>query len=106
MTIAVTARIEVDPAHLAAFMEAAGPAIRATRQEPGCRLYAFARDFQQENLIWVSEEWTSDAALTEHLATPHISEFLARIAKLGLLSMEARKYEVSHVGTVTPPPAA
>ena len=34
MTIAVTARIEVDPAHLAAFMEAAGPAIRAAASTP------------------------------------------------------------------------
>ena len=78
----------------------------ARTPDPGARLYAYARDFQQDNLIWVSEEWTSDAALTEHLATPHISEFLARISKLSLISMEARKYEVSHVGTVTPPPAA
>lgn len=104
--IAISARVEVDPAHIDDYLTAAGALIDPTRAEPGCHLYAFARDIRQPNLVWISEQWASEAHLARHLASPHVTAFLRAVAEIPLLAMEARQYSVAALGTVTPPPVS
>ncbi|VVO21242.1 putative quinol monooxygenase [Pseudomonas fluorescens] len=101
--IAITARLEIEPSRIEEYLQAAEVAIIGTRAEPGCRLYAFARDIQIPNVVWISEEWQSDAALSRHLQSKHITAFLRTTADIKLLDLDVRKYSVSAIGTVEPP---
>lgn len=96
--IALSARAVLAAESVAAFTEAALPIIPATRAEAGCMLYAIARDIENPNTFWFSEEWDSEEALQCHLQSPHITKFLAIVATLQLLSLDVRKYQVSSVG--------
>ena len=50
--------------------------------------------------MFLFERWRSQADLDAHFATPHMAEFGAAIAGLGVTSMEVRKYVVSSEGPV------
>lgn len=101
--IVIAARIEVNPAHADAYIEALSKGIEASRQEKGCYLYAVARDVQQANVIWITEQWESEQILYDHLATDHIKELLESTADLEVVDMDVRKYEVSSVGALEIP---
>lgn len=101
--IFVCGRIELEPAHTDVFIEAISAIIETTRREKGCSIYAIARDVVQPNVIWISEEWETEEDLYTHLATPHVADFLAKVASLTIHSMDARKYEVSSVGPIELP---
>ncbi|SDN82435.1 putative quinol monooxygenase [Pseudomonas jinjuensis] len=105
--IAITARLVIEPTRIDEYLAAAAEiAIPHTRAEAGCRLYAFARDIELPNVVWISEEWESDAALGQHLQSDHITRFLQKVADIQLLDMDVRKYSVSGIGSVTPPVVA
>jgi len=95
--IFVCGRIELEPAHTDAFIEAISAIIETTRKEKGCTIYAIARDVVQSNVLWISEEWETEEDLAAHLATPHVADFLAKVSSLTIRSMDARKYQVSSV---------
>jgi len=98
--IFVSGRIELEPAHADAFIEAISAIVETTRKEKGCSIYAIARDVIQSNVVWISEEWETEEDLDVHLATPHVTDFLAKTASLTILSMDARKYQVSSVSPI------
>ena len=98
--IAISARLEIEAGRIDEYLAAVSDIIERTRAEAGCRVYAFARDIQIPNVLWISEEWDSDDALNEHLKSPHIQAFLKRVADIALPSVDVRKYTVSAVGTV------
>lgn len=104
VAIAISARLVIEPGRVDEYLQAAQDVIRHTREEQGCELYAFARDIQQPNVIWISEQWQSDAALQQHFATEHLGRFLKRVADIELLDIDVRKYEVASIGSLTPPP--
>ena len=104
VAIAITARLVIEPGRVDEYLRAAQEVIGHTREEPGCQLYAFARDILQPDVIWVSEQWQSDAALQQHFATEHLGRFLQRVAGIELLEMDVRKYEVARIGSIAPPP--
>lgn len=104
VAIAITARLVIEPGRVDDYLRAAQDVVRHTREESGCQLYAFARDILQPNVIWVSEQWQSDAALQQHFATEHLRRFMQRVADIGLLEMDVRKYEVAAIGSITPRP--
>lgn len=101
--IAISARIEMDPADADAFAAEAAAITAATRAEKGCQRYAFAREVGAEQVLWVSEEWDSVEDLHAHLRSGHIRGFLERTAAMRRISMDARMYEVASVGPVTMP---
>lgn len=100
MIIAITARFEIAPEHLSDYLQAAATVVRETRLEPGCRLYAFSRDILQDNVVWISEEWDSDADLQRHLVTEHIRRFREFLGGVTFLSRDVRKYSVAEVGGI------
>lgn len=101
--LAISARIELAPKDIAAYIAAAQKIIAATRAEPGCHLYAIAVDISLPNVIWITEQWESESALMDHLAMPHIVEFLTFCGSVEIIDMNAIKYDVSAAGPLVLP---
>lgn len=103
--IFISARVELAATDVAAYVAGAQKLIEPTRIEQGCQLYAMAIDINDPNVVWISEQWNSDADLFAHLAAPHIAEFIALSGTLTIIDMDVRKYEISSVGPLEIPQA-
>ena len=56
--------------------------VEPTRLERGCRQYELLRGTGEPTLLTFVEEWESDAALDEHLASDHVQAAIARLPGL------------------------
>jgi quinol monooxygenase YgiN len=63
-----------------------------TRKEKGCVTYELLRDKADPSEFVFVEEWTDDAALDAHLATPHLQEALAKAKPLLAADPVVRRY--------------
>ena len=102
-TVSVIVRIQLSAESAPAYAEAAKAVVAATRVESGCQWYGIAMDVTDPCVVWVSEQWASQADLDAHLKTPHVAAFLEACAALEILDMEARRYEVSSLGDLVMP---
>ena len=102
-TVSVIVRIQLSAESAPAYAEAAKAVVAATREEVGCQWYGIAVDVTDPCIVWVSEQWASQADLDAHLKTPHVAAFLEACAALEILDMEVRRYEVSSVGDLVMP---
>ena len=102
-TVSVIVRIQLSAESAPAYAEAAKAVVAATREEAGCQWYGIAVDVADPCVVWVSEQWASQADLDAHLRTPHVAAFLEACAALEILDMEVRRYEVSSVGDLVMP---
>ena len=101
--LAISAKIELAAKDVAAYIAAAQKIIAPTHQEPGCQRYAIAVDLNDANVIWISEQWESEAALMAHLAMPHIVEFMTFCGTVEITGMDVVKYDVSAAGPLVLP---
>ncbi|MCB2084122.1 MAG: antibiotic biosynthesis monooxygenase [Sphingomonadaceae bacterium] len=78
-------------------IDAARPAMErmlaASRAEPGCLRYSYAVDVLDEGLVHVVEAWADRDALAAHFQTPHMAEWRAEFAALGISDRDLRLYE-------------
>ncbi|MEZ5693942.1 MAG: putative quinol monooxygenase [Altererythrobacter sp.] len=78
-------------------IDAARPAMErmlaASRAEPGCLRYSYAVDVLDEGLVHVVEAWADRDALAAHFQTPHMAEWRAAFAALGISDRDLRLYE-------------
>ena len=102
-TVSEIVRIQLSAESAPAYAEAAKAVVAATRQEDGCEWYGIASDVTDPCVVWISEQWASQAHLDAHLKTPHMAAFLEACAALEILDMEVRRYEVSSVGDLVMP---
>ena len=102
-TVSLIVRIQLSAESAPAYAEAAKAVVVATREEAGCQWYGIAVDVADPCVVWVSEQWASQADLDAHLKTPHVAAFLEACAALEILDMEVRRYEVSSVGDLVMP---
>ena len=102
-TVSVIVRIQLSAESAPAYAEAAKAVVAATREEAGCQWYGIAVDVADPCVVWVSEQWASQADLDAHLRTPHVAAFLEACSALEILDMEVRRYEVSSVGDLVMP---
>ena len=102
-TVSVIVRIQLSAESAPAYAEAAKAVVAATREEAGCQWYGIAVDVADPCVVWVSEQWASQADLNAHLKTPHVATFLDACSALKILDMEVRRYEVSSVGDLVTP---
>ena len=102
-TVSVIVRIQLSEESAPKYAEAAQAVVASTRQEAGCQWYGIATDVTDPWVVWVSEQWASQADLDAHLKTPHVGAFLQACAALEILDMEVRRYEVSSVGDLVMP---
>lgn len=66
--------------------------IGPTRAEEGCVSYQLLQNKADPTDFTFVEEWTSDAALDAHFATPHLQDALAKAALLFGKEPDIRKY--------------
>lgn len=79
--IRVVASLKLKPGTKQAVEAAVRPCAAASRNEKGCLMYAGHWDQSEERLVFV-EHWASQAALDEHMTTPHFHAFVAAISDL------------------------
>lgn len=68
--------------------------IAPTRQEAGCISYQLHVNNANPAEFTFIEEWSDDAALDQHLATPHLAAALARIPELLAAPPDIRRYSL------------
>lgn len=75
--LTLIARLKVNEAAVPRFLEAIGPLVAVTRAEAGCSFYEFQQSDDTPGLFFVWEKWADQAALDQHMQTPHIKAFVA-----------------------------
>lgn len=89
--IHVIATIEVEAGKRADVLAALAAVTPAVRAEDGCHEYGAAVDVAsglgaqpplRADVVTVVEKWRDVAALTAHLAAPHMAEYRAKVAGL------------------------
>ena len=98
--IVVSGIIQVAETDVGPAIEAATVMAVATREEPGCRAYAFYQDIERPGAFRVFEEWDDRAALKAHFETAHMAEFRAKLGSIGVLSRDVKIYDVSGTETL------
>lgn len=82
----------------AANLEAARPFMKkmvdASLAEDGCIEYNYAEDVIEPGLIHVQELWADQTAFDRHVTAPHLHEWRAAGAQLGIGDRKLRMYEV------------
>ena len=73
--IYVVATFTIQPGTLEPFVDAAHPAIEATRRESGCVLYDLHASVTDPERVVFVEQWESREALDAHFASPHLAAF-------------------------------
>ncbi len=94
-TVVIIGHFRLPPESLDAACEPIARVVAATRSEPGCIKYAYAAEPGDPGLFHVSEVWESRAALDAHFATPHMKQWQAGRAGLGMLEREITLYTTS-----------
>ncbi|GAB23246.1 hypothetical protein GOPIP_043_00220 [Gordonia polyisoprenivorans NBRC 16320 = JCM 10675] len=74
------------------FVAAAQEMAMATRDDQGCRQYAFCADIEDPRWIVCVEIWDDDAALDAHMGHPHTARFLDSIADSHIGDIEMHCY--------------
>ena len=67
--------------------------ILGSRTEPGCIDYSYAHDVLDAGLIHVTEVWSDRDALDAHFRSPHIADWRASWAALGIGERNLMLYE-------------
>ena len=103
--LVISARVELAPGDIEAYIASAQKIVEPTRAEKGCQLYAIARDINDPNVVWISEQWDEEEDLFAHLRADHINEFLEVAGALTITHMNVIRYEVSSAGPLEIPEA-
>ncbi len=80
--IRVVAFLKIKPGSQQAAEAAVGACVPASRDEKGCLLYTAHWDQADPSRLVFVEHWASQAALDEHMTTPHFHAFVAAIGDL------------------------
>ncbi len=68
--------------------------IEPTRAEDGCITYELLQNDADPTDLTFVEEWTNDAALDAHLASPHLLAARERLADLLAAPSDIRRYRL------------
>lgn len=93
----VAGEIRIDPEKRDDAVAAVLEMMAATRDEEGCVAYVFSGDLEDPGLFRLFEEWETAEALEAHFETPHMADFQAKIADVGVSQRIIHKYAVSSV---------
>jgi quinol monooxygenase YgiN len=93
MSIIVTGTIDFDPAKRDAAIAAVTACMEATQAEEGCEHYTFSGDFTDPGRMYVSEQWASQAAMDNHMASPHLAELMGAMGNFGVTAASLTKWE-------------
>jgi len=96
----VTGSIEIEESSVEAIQQAAATMAVASRAEQECHSYAFYQDIENPLRFRVYEEWTDEAALAFHFATPHMAAFQAALANIKITSIRVKKFEAGEMSAI------
>ena len=74
--IVVTGYLTIDPAKRAEVEAAVATLVPLTVAEEGCVEYRYAADLLEPNRINIWEQWESEEAMTAHMGTSHLADFM------------------------------
>jgi len=75
--VKLIARLSAKPGHEEVLTNALRELVAPSREEAGCILYDVCVVKDEPGKLLVLEEWESQDALDQHMATPHFQAFLA-----------------------------
>jgi quinol monooxygenase YgiN len=93
-TVHVLARFVARPGKEDALRAVLSALIAPTRRELQCYQYDLLVDSNDPRQFCFVERWDGNAALEEHLATPHVKTALAQLEELVESPPEIRRYTV------------
>ena len=93
----VAGHFDVDPARRDEFIRGREDAMRASRGEPGCIVYAFTADPIEPGRVLLFERWESKEALGTHL---EVLGSRPTPSDVEILGAEVQQYEISAVGAL------
>lgn len=74
--IVVTGYITINPDMRAEVEAAVATLVPLTLAEEGCAQYSYAADLLDPNRINIIEQWETDEAMTAHMGTTHLADFM------------------------------
>ncbi len=92
----VAGYFDVDPSERDAFIEDRVEAVKASRAEKGCIVYAFSADPIEPGRVLLFERWEDKASLAAHLEGMRSAPRAGREIKI--LGLEMLQYEIGEVG--------
>lgn len=95
--LVIAAELRVGAGSMDKLCDAGAVMSEKSTAEDGCHLYACSKDLNEDNLMRITEQWESQAALDAHFATPHMADFQATMGSLEVVSVKATKYQVSDI---------
>jgi quinol monooxygenase YgiN len=95
-TLHVVARITARPDTIDQVRAILESMIAPTHRETGCIVYELFQNTQDPTDFTFVEEWTDDAALDQHAATPHIAGVQPQLRELIAAPTDVRRYR--HIG--------
>ena len=91
----VAGKFTFDPSKTDIAKAACAKIMAATHEEPENIEYVFSFDAADPATIRVFEVWENDDDLNAHLELPHVAEFRAAMADMGVSGADVMKYDVS-----------
>lgn len=89
--LTVVAILRAQPGKEEELRETLESLIEPTRQEDGSHTYALHRDTEDPSTFIFYENWTSPEHLDAHFASPHLTDFVARIPNLLRTDLELHR---------------
>ena len=96
MIIIISGTIDIDPAQMAAAMEAARALIDGALTQDGCMDYDWCPDPRTPGRIRVFERWRDEQSLAHHFQNKWYLEMRTTIGSFGFKGSEVLKYRVDH----------
>lgn len=96
--ILITARGKVHAEARDAAVAAAADMCKASSAEDGCLEYSYWISGDDPLTVMILERWDNEAALTAHMATPHMATFIGAIGAALDGGMDAVKHQVASSG--------
>lgn len=91
--IIVAATLTAKPGKREALLKVAAPCVTATRKEDGCISYTPYLSVENDDDIFVFEQWASKAALDAHMQTAHFKELGAAGKELMARDLQVKIFE-------------
>lgn len=95
MTLIIAGTMRVAPENLPDLKPHMQTMLAASRAEDGCLEYSYGEDVAEPGLIRVFEVWRDQGAIEAHFKTPHMAEWRAAGARLGVSDRRLFAYEVA-----------
>ncbi|MEB3293899.1 MAG: putative quinol monooxygenase [Synechococcales bacterium] len=92
MSIRVVAHVIARPDRIDALKAIALSVIEPTRQEVGCLRYELYHNLQDPTDFTFIEEWESEAALDQHLQSPHLQAAMGQLDGVVAAMPDIRRY--------------